>query len=328
MSVQITIIGLGQIGASIGLALAEHKELLERMGHDKDPNASRQAMKIGAVDHTSINLPSSVRNADIVLIALPIDQVRETISVISQDLKPDVVILDTSPVKAVVAAWAREMLPANCHYVGLTPVINPSYLLLPDAGIAAARADLFKQGMMGIIAPPRTPSEAIKLAADLTRMLGASVLFADPVEIDSLMAATHTLPQLISAALLNATVDQPGWREGRKVAGKAYAEVTSPSVQFSEAEALTDSALLNKENVLRVLASMIATLENIQADIHNEDRQALKSRLERAQKGRLEWWSQRQKADWNEDVAQTPEISMGSEIFGRLFGIRGKKKKI
>ena len=44
MSVQITLIGLGQIGASIGLALAEQKELLQRMGHDKDPSVARQAM--------------------------------------------------------------------------------------------------------------------------------------------------------------------------------------------------------------------------------------------------------------------------------------------
>jgi len=158
-------------------------------------------------------------------------------------------------------------------------------------------------------------------------MLGASALFVDPVEMDSLMAATHILPQLVSAALLNATVDQPGWREARKVAGKAYAEVTSPSVQFSEAKTLTDSALLNKENVLRVLGGMIATLESLQADIQSDDRQSLESRLERAQKGRREWWNQRQKADWNEELAASPEISMGSEVFGRLLGFRGKKKK-
>ena len=327
MSVQITIIGLGQIGASFGLALADRKEQLQRMGHDRHPDVARQAMKIGAVDHISVNLPSSVRNADIVVLALPIDQIRETIEIIAEDLKEDAVLLDTGPVKEVVTAWAKEILPANRHYVGLTPVLNPSYLLLPDSGIAAARADLFKQGMMGIVAPPRTPSEAIKLAVDLTRMVGASSFFVDPVEMDSLMAATHILPQLVSAALLNTTVDQPGWREARKIAGRAYAEVTSPSVQFSQPKALTDSALLNKKNVLRVLDGMIATLQNLRADIQDDDGRSLESRLERAQGGRREWWNQRLRADWNEELAAPPEISTGSEMFGRLLGFRGKKKK-
>ena len=76
-----------------------------------------------------------------------------------------------------------------------------------------------KKGLIGIVSPPQTDSGAIKLAADLTRLVGADPLFADPVEVDGLMSATHLLPQLLAAALLNATIDQPGWREAQKLAG-------------------------------------------------------------------------------------------------------------
>ena len=54
MSVQITIIGLGQVGASIGLALAGQKNI-KRVGHDKVYEISRQAQKAGAVDEIKIN---------------------------------------------------------------------------------------------------------------------------------------------------------------------------------------------------------------------------------------------------------------------------------
>jgi len=47
MTIQITILGLGQVGGSIGLALAEHKENVKRVGHDKDPEIARAAMKAG-----------------------------------------------------------------------------------------------------------------------------------------------------------------------------------------------------------------------------------------------------------------------------------------
>jgi prephenate dehydrogenase len=326
MSVRITIIGLGQIGGSFGLALADHKELFLRVGHDKEPEVSRLAQKLGAVDQVSINLPASVRDSDVILLALPIDQIRETIEIIAPDLKEDVVLLDTAPVKEVVTAWAKELLPTGRYYVGLTPVLNPSYLLLPDSGIAAARADLFRGGVMGIVAPPRTPSEAIKLAADLTRIVGATGMFFDPVEIDSMMAATHILPQLVSAAILNSTVDQPGWHEARKIAGRAYASVTSPSVQFIGPKTLSSSAMLNRENVLRVMDGMIATLQALRGDIEHQDPLSLQTRLERARDGRQLWWSQRQSANWEEEAGAAPQISTGSEMFGRLLGIRRRKR--
>jgi prephenate dehydrogenase len=327
MTVKITIVGLGQIGASIGLALAEQKEIFQRIGHDRDRRISKAALKMGAVDRSEANLPSAVRDADIIMLALPMDQIKETLSIIAEDLREDVVVMDTGPVKEVVAAWVGELLPPKCHYVGLTPVLNPNYLLEAESGLESAHPDLFRGSLVGIVSLPRTPSDAIKLAADLTRLLGASPLFVDPMEIDSLMAATHILPQLMSASLLNATVDQPGWREARKVAGRAYAEVTSPTVQLSEPQALQTSVMLNRENVLRVMDSLAASLQAIRNDIVNEDSEALEARLDRARIGRELWWHQRQNPDWDESAAASAEIPTGPDLFGRLFGSRGKTKK-
>ena len=325
-TINITIVGLGQIGASIGLALAEHSEMFERVGHDLDLSIAKQAQKIGAIDRFAANLPSAASKADIVLLSLPMDQIKETIELIADDLREDVVMMDTGPVKEVVSAWAGEFLPEKRHYVGLTPVINPTYLHGLDSGIQAAHSDLFRDGMIAIVAPPRAPSEAIKLAADLTRLLGADPFFADPLEIDSLMAATHTLPQLMAAALLNATVDRPGWREARKVAGRAYAEVTSPISYFSEPKTLGKSATLNRESVIRTINGVIASLQSIRSDIEENDGGSLETRLERARKGRELWWKQRQAADWASEEIPSTTVPGGSEFFGRLFGIRGKKK--
>lgn len=325
MAIQITIIGLGQIGASFGLALAGQVEKLERVGHDLNPDTAKKALKLGAVDRISINLPSAVRNADIVLLALPLDQIRETLEIIAEDLKENAVLLDTAPVKTIVSAWVKELLPSNRHYIGLTPVLNPIYLLMPESGIDAARADLFQHGIMCITTPPGTTSEVIKLASDLTHIVGAVNLFVDPLENDSIMAATHILPQLISAALLNATVDQPGWIEARKVAGRAYAQMTNPSVQLGEPKTISSSSVFDRDNVLRVVDDVIAALQAMRDDIEHSDIKALEARLERARQGRRLWWSQRQAANWEEPLA-TPQISTGAEVVGRLFGIRGKKK--
>lgn len=329
MAIKLTIVGLGQIGASIGLALGEREEMFERTGHDLSLSVARRAQKMGAVDHVALNLPASVREADIVLLSLPIDQIKDTLKAICQDLKEDVVVMDTGPVKEVITAWARQFLPEKRHYVGLTPVLNPAYLHGVDSGLDAARPDLFQRGMMAIVSPPHVPSEAIRLAADLTRLLGAVPFFADPLEIDSLMAATHTLPHLIAAALVNSTVDQPGWREARKVAGRLYAEVSSPISIFSEPKTLSQAALLNHANVVRVVDGMIATLQSLRNDIEKQDVEALESRLERARLGREQWWKQRQAADWagEEMMDGMAEAPTGSEVFGRLLGLGGRRKK-
>ena len=328
MDVQISIIGLGQIGASIGLALAEHSQIVHRVGHDRDAATAQRAEKIGALDQVMLNLPAAVREADLVLLCLPIDQIRATLAIVAPDLKAGAVVMDTGPVKEVVAGWPRELLPQGSYYVGLTPVINPVYLHEVDSGLNAAHADLFRGSLMAIVSPPGVPSEAIKLAADLTRLLGASPLFADPVEMDGLMAATHILPQLISAALLNATVDQPGWMEGRKVAGRAYAEVTGPVLHSTEPKTLREAALLNHENVVRVMDSMIATLQAIRADVAQKDAEALDERLERARRGREDWWKQRQTAIWVGEGPPPVNTPAASEWFGRLLGLGGKKRKL
>ncbi len=328
MPVQITILGLGQIGASVGLALANQTELVSRLGHDKEPSVSRRAKQIGAVDRTEYNLHAAVENADLVLLTLPMDQIRETLEQIGPDLKEEVVIMDTAPVKEVVAGWAREFLPAKRHYIGLVPVLNPAYLHEIDSGIDAAHADLFQRGLMAIVSPPETNSAAIKLAADLARLLGAFPLFADTAEMDGIMAATHLLPQLMAAALLNVTVDQPGWREARKLAGKAYAETSEPMAQLNTPASLSSTAIYNQVNSVRVIDSLIAALSAMRNDIQNQDEKSLLGRLERAHSGRETWWQQRQAGDWaNEELRSSTEIPKASDIFGNLLGIRRKPKK-
>ena len=84
MTIQMTIVGLGQVGASIGLALAPKSDIFRRVGHDRNLETARRAQKMGAVEHVAINLPSAVREADIVILAVPADQLRPTLEVIAR----------------------------------------------------------------------------------------------------------------------------------------------------------------------------------------------------------------------------------------------------
>ncbi len=329
MSVQITIIGLGQVGTSIGLALAEQKSI-KRVGHDKNYETARAAHKAGAVDETKINLPASVIDANIVLLCLPLSEIRETLKFIADDLQDGTVILDTAPAKVKVVEWVNEFIPQGRYYVGLSPAAGANYLHGIDLGVEAARADLFNNGLFLVNAPSGTPGEAVKLATDLIELLGAQALFTDPMEADGLLASTHLLPQLAAAALLDATVDQPGWVEARKVAARPYATVTAAIAYHDEAQSLGDAALGTRESVLRVLDAYMSSLQKLRDEIDHGDDRSVAEFLEDAVKARDRWLHERSRADWQNPGTQTDSSSFGERmnqmIFGKLMD-RNKKRK-
>jgi prephenate dehydrogenase len=330
MTVQITIIGLGQIGSSIGLALQAHNVNVHLMGHDKDPQVAKEAQKVGAVDEIKHNLPASVRDAKIVILALPLGGIRETLEVIVPDLQEGVLILETAPAKATVAAWAKELVPEGRFYIGLTPAINPEYLHGTEYGLKAARADLFEKALIAINAPQGTPGDMFELAAELVTLLGSLPLFMDTEEADGIFAALHTLPQLAAAALLDATVDKPGWQDARKLAGRPFAAVTAGIAYHDDVTSLRESAIENRENVVRLLNSYISSLINLRDEIDAVDRDALAARLEDSRQRRIRWFDERVAADWlNREAQQVDAPSLGNRMNQMLFGsmLRDRQKQ-
>jgi prephenate dehydrogenase len=329
MTLQITIIGLGQIGGSIGLALGGQKNSLKRIGHDKRVEVERAAQSKGAIDEARHNLPSAVREAHIVLLALPVSQVRPTLEVIAPELREGAVVIDTVPVKKAVAAWARELLPEGRYYVGLVPALNPDALHDIKFGLDAARADLFQKGIMVVDAPRGTPGEVVQLASDLAGLVGASALLADMDESDGLVARVHLLPQLAAAALLNATVDQPGWQEARKLGGRPYAAVTAGLAYQDEIQSLAMAALQDRANTVYALDVLIAALRGLRDDIENGDEESLSARLEQALEGRGQWLEDRMRADWQLGEERKPIDlpSFSERFFGNVLFKPPQQKK-
>ena len=332
MTVQITILGLGQIGASIGLALKARNLDIRLVGHDKDMGTAREAQRLGAVDDVKYNLPASVREAKIVILALPFAGMRETLEIIAPDLQEGMLILDTAPAKATVAAWAKELLPPGRFYIGLTPAINPNYLHGTEFGVKAARADLFDKGLMVVNAPVGTPENVFNVVMDLVTLFGAVPLLMDTTEADGVFAAIHMLPQLASSALLDATVDKPGWQEARKLAGRPYASVTAGSAYHDDVVSLRDSVLENRENVVRLLNAYISSLLRLRDEINNNDRHALSERLETALSGRIRWFNERLAADWLQREGpplDAPSFGdrMNQIFFGSMVAERPKPRK-
>ncbi len=328
MTVQLLIIGLGQIGASVGLALADQKNKIRCIGYDADLAIAHQAERMKAVEKLAGNLPKTAANSDLILLAMPVGGQREILEIIAPVLKEGAVVMDVAPAKEAMIAWTQELLPAGRYYVGLIPAINPAHLEGRGLSLKVASADLFRKGLVGIVTPPGSPPAAIRLATDLVALLGAEHLFFDATEVDSLMAAVHLLPQLLSAALVDATMRQPGWREGRKLTGRAYSDVTGTFLHSGGPDGLAHAAVLSGKHTMRVLDNLIASLQDLRAEIEEGNAEILLEHLNQAYEDHLAWWLERQKGgSLTDEMATHSDLPTSGQVFGRLIGIGQKPKK-
>ena len=325
MPVQITIIGLGQTGASIGLALAAHKDKVFTIGHDIDYGVEQRAKKMGAVEETNHNLPSALDQADLIILAIPVHQIKQTFRYIADDVKQHAVVVDLALVKSEVSKWAQEILPKHCHYVGLVPAVGPDYLDLKETGLDLAKPDLFSKSAFLLSTHPGTPGGAVKLVSGFVELLGSTAIITDFVESDGLVTYANLLPQLVSASLLSATVNQPGWQEVRKIASKDYFATTSA---LDDADSLSGLSLQNRENILRALNRMVDALVEIYDDIEKGNAESLKKNLHSAQQGRMDWLKERNMGDWlglqKQTVEKTPIME---RLFGSKLGKSARKEK-
>src|SRR6476661_8383635 len=126
----ITIIGMGLIGGSIGLGLRrwspDNGNALHVLGYDSDMDKQQRANKMGATDEGQWSLIRAVEKADLVIVATPIGAMREIFENIADHLLDAAVVTDTGSTKANVLAWADELLPRRVHFVGGHPMAGKS----------------------------------------------------------------------------------------------------------------------------------------------------------------------------------------------------------
>lgn len=314
----ITVVGLGAIGTSIGLALTSRKGEgkgadWEIIGHDKEPTAARQAHKAGAVGKTHWNLISACEGADLVVLALPLLAIKDTLKVIGPYLRQDCVVTDTATVKVPVLEWAREFLPETVHFVGGDPIVSTE-----ESGPGAAKAELFQGAVWCIASPPRVASEAIQLVADLVALLGAKPYFMDAAEHDGLLAATDHLPLAVAATLLKVISDSPAHREMTKVGGPLLAQATMSVM--SDVFTSRDVCLWNRENLVRWLDEAQEALRQTRELVAKGDEASVETFFRQAQEN----WSKWVKGE-DEGItlaANYRRPSLSEMLFGRLPRLR------
>jgi prephenate dehydrogenase len=316
---QITIVGLGLIGSSIGLGLRELGQNYTLIGHDKNRKAMDRAVKKGVVDKTHWNLIDACEKADMIILAIPINDIAPTLDAIKLDLKPGCLIMDTAPLKRPVQKAAETYLPDNVHFIGSDPVLTHT----ENFTVEDASARLFKDATWTLCPLETVNAEAVKVVANMVNALGATPYFLSPEEHDGLMAAAESLPLMLSGALMHAVGGSESWPEIRRMAGAQFEQVTQ--MPDFDAEALTETVFDNRDNIIYWIETMVAELQGWSNALENEDQEVIQNWFEIAQQKRSRWLSVRKNGDWEETIKESNVEYAG--FWARMFGAGSLSRK-
>lgn len=325
MGFQIAFIGVNAVSASIGLALGEYQEKIVRIGVDRDNDALKKAQKMGAVDKTTHNLTSAVREADVIVLAEPLDQLQVSIDSIAVDLNPGVHLLDVSGVKEAINQHLEKAAPDFHNHINLSLVVNPDHIHKVAASIDDACADLFKDGLMVIGIPQGTTQETVDLAGTMARLLKMREMFADPIEIDGLQAAAHFLPLIMASTTMNIASDQAGWREAHKLVNAPFMLTTNPVLFLQEGASEGAEWLAEKDNLIRYIDHVSQELQEIRNDISQGDVKSIASRIDSARESYADLHKRRKNPSQDDGGDVKVHIPDSGETIRRLFGF-GRKK--
>lgn len=320
----ISIVGLDRIGASIALAIKASSLQMTVLGHDRDNEVARRAQQMKIIDKADWSLSGAAAAADILVLSVPAHELEATLPTIGRDIKGHTLILDLSPLKGLGQKLARQHLKQG-HYVGAVPVLAARWLADGRSGLDAARADLFRNSVFGLMPGPKAEPKAVETAVHVGNLLGATPFFLDPLEYDSLVQGVETVPGLLAAAMFRAVAQSTAWHDILRFAGLPFSLMTAALGQEADIPYL---ALHNQAATLRWLDALMEELRQTRRLVAQGDREQLAAMAELLSHDRQLWLKERAENDWDEkEIPGLEDVSSGFDLMGNLGRLRKKDKE-
>ncbi len=203
---RISVVGAGLIGGSILLAAKKRNISAEFSCWSHSPSSLNFWSNLGWVSvHTS--LKDSVKEADLVIIATPVDKIGETFATIAPFLKAGCLITDVGSIKSAVLK-ASLLLPPSVSFIGSHPMAGSE-----KAGAKNAQADLFENRFCFITPSPSDPTDSVQKIEQFWQSLGSKTFLCSAEKHDEIVAAISHTPHASAAALILAVKNLPGFNQ-------------------------------------------------------------------------------------------------------------------
>jgi prephenate dehydrogenase len=273
---KITVIGLGLLGGSVGLAVSQSLTGVKTAGFSHRASTRAKARRLKVVDEVFDDIKASVKDAGLVILATPIGNFEETFRQIADALPAGCIVTDVGSTKLMPHRWADKCLPKNVHYIGSHPIAGSE-----QRGVEFCRDDLFYKVLCILTLRPRsgqaknTDKGALRTLKDFWSALGCFVKIMTPARHDHIFADVSHLPHITAAALVNASN-----AEELKFAGKGFMDCSR--IASGPANIWADVLMTNAQNTVRGIDRLTAELTKLKKVIRSSDRKRIEKLLEAA----------------------------------------------
>jgi prephenate dehydrogenase len=275
---QATIIGVGLIGGSLGMILKRDGLADAVVGVGRRVENLRTAVELGAIDRYVSDARGGVRDADLVILATPVDTYERHLKEWGPVLKAGTIVSDVGSVKGSLVKRAERLLPDNVRFVGAHPIAGKE-----KTGVAAGSVTLFKGARCILTPTTRTDPQALQAIRALWEAAGSIVLTMDPMLHDKVLGAVSHLPHVAAFALINALADvQQTTPELDLLAYSGGGLRDTTRIAASSPEMWRDIFIWNRDNLVAQIEVYERHLQQLKRLIQAGDGPAIERELERA----------------------------------------------
>jgi len=278
----VSIVGVGLIGASLGLALKGAGVVREVIGVGRSSANLDQAKKMGAIDRVA-DLAEAVQSSQWIVLCVPVAQMRAIFTQLEPHLGSNTLITDAGSTKSDVILAAKEVLGKKvCQFIPAHPIAGGA-----QHGAAAARADLF-QGKQTIICQLQENSAAdVALVEEFWKVLGSNIKRISAVQHDAIYAAVSHLPHILSYALMASVLNSEDAEQKLGHAGAGFRDFTR--IAASSPEMWRDICIANKQAILKELDQYLSVTGRLREMIAKEDAAGLEKVFQKVSQARQKW---------------------------------------
>ena len=254
----ITLVGVGLLGGSIGLAVQRRGLATRVTGLVRRATAVEECLNLRITTDATRNVATAVKDADWIILCSPIGQMKALMIDLLPFVKPGAMITDVGSVKASVVEELEPLaIAAGVQFVGSHPMAGSE-----RTGMSAARADLFDGAVCVVTPTSRTPADAVQKVSDFWAALGSRVIRLTPDRHDDLVGRSSHLPHVAAAGLANYVLSPVHPADQGRLCAGGFRDTTR--IASGSPEMWRDIALANRRHLSRVLGVLLEDLSEFQ----------------------------------------------------------------
>ncbi|PSJ59428.1 prephenate/arogenate dehydrogenase family protein [Mesorhizobium soli] len=267
---KIALVGIGLIGSSLARVIRREGLTSHIAIATRSPETLKRAEELGLGDSYSTGAAEAVKDADLVIVSVPVGSSGAVAEEIAPALKPGAILTDVGSTKGSVIAQMKPHLPEGVHFIPGHPLAGTEKSG-PDAGFA----ELFENRWCILTPLPGTDPEAQEKLSEFWRRCGSNIDTMDPEHHDMVLAIVSHLPHIIAYNIVGTADDLATVTKSEVIKYSASGFRDFTRIAASDPTMWRDVCLHNKDAILEMLARFSEDLASLQRAIRWGDGEKL-----------------------------------------------------